>query len=102
MKYMLNEKEVKQLKRQGYNVVAGQIVDASTMPEWLQKRAADKAEAKAKPVDAREPRDEAEPWTNAELQKLAKATGRDRDPELREALGMDEGEVTYSIKDFEK
>ena len=94
MKYMVNDKEAKQLNKQGFEVVAGQIVDASQMPEWIQRRAAVNAEPMSEEIIAA--RKEAAafnaecalPWNGSELKSLARALGRDRDPEVREMLSL--------------
>lgn len=81
MKKIITAKEAKDLNRQGYNVVAGELVDLEGMPEWLRER----AEREAKPMSAElveQRRREAEfaaecarPWTGSELRGLAKALG---------------------------
>lgn len=48
MKALITRNEAKQLRKQGYNVVAGQIVDVENMPEWIKKR----AESVEQPISA--------------------------------------------------
>lgn len=94
MKYLLNEKEAKQLEKQGYRAAAGQIVDADEMPEWIRKRAERLNEQRNGFVRidgrdrSREESGECRAWTGAELRSLARALGVDRCPEVREVLGM--------------
>ena len=47
MKHVISSKEAKQLKRQGYDVAPGQIVDVDEMPAWIRKRAESITESKA-------------------------------------------------------
>ena len=86
MEYTINSNEAQQLKKQGYSVVAGQMVDVAEMPEWIQERAA----ANAEPASSSEPRSDefARPWKGSELKSLARALGADRDPEVREMLNL--------------
>ena len=81
MKKIITAKEAKDLNRQGYNVVAGELVDLEVMPEWLRNRAEATAEPmSAELVEQREREAEfvaecARPWKGSELRGLANALG---------------------------
>lgn len=88
MKYVLNEKEATQLKKQGYRVSAGEIVEVRAMPEWIRKRAEmlNASHRKQPAVDTSSAFGDG--WTGAELRSLARALGADRNVEVRTILGM--------------
>lgn len=90
MKYTLSEKEARQLKKQGYDVIAGEMVEVFTMPEWLRNRAKKLDEWMCEPsrVEEYDRMIVATRWTGAELKSLARALGADRNTEVRELLNM--------------